>query len=76
MNITIYTLPDCSACKATKEYLKINNISYTEKDVSKSKALAEEMVKISGQMKVPVVDFEGKLVIGFDQDKIDEILGV
>ena len=76
MNVTIYTLPDCSSCKAAKEYLKINNVLYSEKDVSKSKVLAEEMVKISGQMKVPVMDFEGKIVIGFDQDKIDEILGV
>jgi glutaredoxin 3 len=35
-----------------------------------------EMVKKSGQTGVPVVDIDGKIVIGFDKERIDKILGL
>ena len=76
MNVTVYTTADCSSCKATKEYLKSNNIEFTEKDVSKSKAFAMEMIKVTGQKALPVIDIDGKIIIGYDQDKLDELLGI
>ena len=76
MNVTVYTTADCTSCKATKEYLKANNIEFVEKDVSKSKIFAKEMVEITGQRALPVVDVDGTFIIGYDQDKLDEILGI
>ncbi len=32
------------------------------------------MVAISGQMGVPVVEIDGEVVIGFDRQRIDQIL--
>ncbi len=34
------------------------------------------MVALSGQMGVPVVEIEGNVVIGFDKEKIDELLKI
>jgi glutaredoxin 3 len=34
------------------------------------------MVKISGRMGVPVLDIDGNVVVGFDKNKIDELLGL
>jgi glutaredoxin 3 len=34
------------------------------------------MVKISGQMGVPVISIDGKVVVGFDKKRIDELLGL
>lgn len=35
-----------------------------------------EMVKRSGQQGVPVLDIDGNIVVGFNQAKIDELLGL
>jgi len=74
--ITIYTTPMCAFCKMTKAFFKEHNITYEEKDVANSHALAEEMVKKSGQMAVPVIDIDGQIITGFDQAKLSELLNI
>jgi len=32
------------------------------------------MVKISGQMGVPVIDINGEVIVGFDRNRIDALL--
>jgi glutaredoxin len=34
------------------------------------------MIKKSGQMGVPVIDIEGKIIIGFDQKELKKALGL
>ena len=72
--ITIYSTPTCVYCKTLKEYLAGKNISFKEIDVSQNEKELEKMVAISGQMGVPVVEIDGNVVIGFDREKIDELL--
>jgi len=74
MPITIYSTPTCTYCKTLKEYLTHNNFTYQEVDVSVNEAELEKMVAISGQMGVPVTEIDGNVVIGFDKQRIDEIL--
>ncbi len=74
--ITIYSTPSCVYCKSVKEYLAEKNIKYQEIDVSENEKELEKMVAISGQMGVPVLDLDGEVVIGFDREKIDEILKI
>ena len=70
MKIIIYTAEGCPWCKKTKEFLKQNNVEYKEIDVGKDKKAAEEMVKKSGHMGVPVIDIDGKIIVGFDEEKL------
>ncbi|MBS3081279.1 glutaredoxin family protein [Candidatus Pacearchaeota archaeon] len=72
--ITIYTTPTCPWCRTTKEFLKSRKIKYKEIDVSKDRKAAEEMIKKSGQYGVPVLDINGKIVIGFDKEKIEQLI--
>ncbi len=74
--VTIYSTPTCVYCKSLKEYLAKNNIQYQEIDVASNEAELEKMVAISGQMGVPVVEIDGNVVIGFDKERIDEILKI
>jgi len=76
MKVTIYTTPYCSYCKMAKEYFKSKGIEYEEHDVMSDVAKREEMVKKSGQLGVPVIDIDGKIVMGFDKPKINEYLGL
>lgn len=73
--IKIYTTPYCAYCKAAKEYFKSKNLSYEEYDVSKDIPRQKEMIEKTGQFGVPVIEIDGKMVIGFDKPKIDQYLG-
>ena len=75
-NIKIYSTPICPWCKKAKAYLDEKGIPYTGIDVSNDEAAQKEMIEKSGQMGVPVLDIDGKIVVGFDKEKIDELLGL
>ncbi|NQT95721.1 MAG: NrdH-redoxin [Candidatus Omnitrophica bacterium] len=74
--VLVYSTPTCPHCIRTKEFLKTNNIIFEDIDVSDNTEKGEEMVERSGQMGVPVIDIDGKLIIGFDQQAIKEALGI
>jgi glutaredoxin len=59
-----------------KAFLAENNVQFEEVDVSLSQAAAQEMVKRSGQMGVPVIDIDGQLIVGFDKGRIKKLLGL
>lgn len=74
MSVKVYSTPTCKWCKVLKEHLNSLNIEYTDIDVSKDRGGALEMIRKSGQRAVPVVDIDGYIIIGFDQDYIDKLL--
>jgi len=78
--VTIYSTQTCSYCKATKAFLQEKNIPYTEFDVGANKEKAKEMIERSGQMGVPVIvvgtGAEEQLIVGFDQPRLTEALGL
>ena len=57
-----------------KEYLSRKKVAFTDYDVSKDKEKAQEMVKKSGQMGVPVIFVGEKMIIGFNQTELDKLL--
>jgi glutaredoxin-like YruB-family protein len=74
MSVNIYTTPSCGFCTAAKQYLSGKHISYAEYDVSRDMHKAEEMVRKSGQMGVPVLEINGKVIVGFNRPAIDQAL--
>ena len=74
--VKIYSTPTCPFCIRAKQFLKENTVSFEDLDVSMNHEVAQEMIKRSGQMGVPVIDIEGELIVGFDKDKIKKALGV
>lgn len=76
MVVKIYTTPTCPWCKKTKEFLRVHKIKFKEIDVAKDQKAAQEMIKKSGQQGVPVVDIDGKIVVGFDEEKLKKLLKI
>ncbi len=74
--VKVYSTPTCPYCIKLKEYLKHKNIDFQNIDVSSDKASLEEMVKLTGQMGVPVVAVDGNTIVGFDKEKIDSALNI
>jgi glutaredoxin-like YruB-family protein len=75
-SITVYSTPTCPFCIRAKQYLKDNNVQFEDIDVSENHEKAQEMIKKSGQMGVPVIEIDGAIIVGFDKDKIGETLGL
>ena len=74
MKVEIYSTPSCPYCVKAKEFFKEKKIKFIEYNVAEDDVKAKEMVEKSGQMGVPVIEIDGKIVIGFDQLKIEELL--
>lgn len=74
--VTIYSTPTCPYCLKSKEFFKKNNVEYEEIDVSRNEAALQDMVERSGQMGVPVIEIDGRVVVGFDRPKLSEFLGM
>lgn len=75
-NVTVYTTPTCTWCNAIKRHLQENNIRYREVDVSADQKAAEDMVRKSGQQGVPQTDINGQIIVGFDKNRINSLLGI
>lgn len=76
MKVKVYSTLACPYCFTLKEFLKKNNIDFEDIDVSKDENALNEIVKKSGQMGVPVVEIDGKIVVGFDKEKISKLLNL
>ena len=75
-NVTIYTTPTCAYCKMAKEFFKKNNLEYTEFDVAEDMKAREDMVNKSHQLGVPVIDIDGKIIVGFDKPTVAGLLNI
>lgn len=74
--VKVYSTPTCPWCIVAKNFFKEHGIAYEDIDVSKNQDAVEEMIEKSGQMGVPVIDINGKIIIGFDENKIRNLLGI
>ena len=76
MNVKVYSTPTCPYCVRLKQFLKENNVSYEDIDVSSDEARSREMVEKTGQMGVPSLDIDGQIIVGFDKEAIKKALNI
>ena len=74
--VKIYSTPDCPFCHMAKNYLKEKNIQFEDIDVSQNREAALEMIQKSKQMGVPVIEIDNEIVIGFNKERIDQLLNL
>ena len=74
--VKVFSTLSCPYCVTLKEYLKEKGIKFEDIDVSQNKKALEEMIEKSGQMGVPVAEINGEIVVGFDKEKINELLKI
>ena len=72
--VIIYSADWCAFCHAAKDYMKKQGVPFEERNVESSMQYANEAVQKSGQMGIPVIDIDGKIIIGFDRPRIDAAL--
>jgi glutaredoxin 3 len=72
-NVLVYSSNTCPYCTLAKNYLEEKGVEYTEKNVQTDKDARKELMEM-GHMGVPVLVIDGEEIVGFDKDKIDELL--
>lgn len=75
-SVTVYSADWCGYCHAVKKYFDDKGVKYTERNIEEDSRYAQEAVDKSGQMGIPVVDIDGKIIVGFDRMKINDALGI
>jgi len=75
-NVVVFSTPTCSWCRKTKDYLRKHNIRFKDIDVARDQAAARDMVRRTGQQGVPVIMINNRPIVGFDKNKIDNLLGI
>ena len=75
-SVIVYTTPTCSWCNTLKSYLRENRVTFREIDVTKDEKMAMKMVRKSGQQGVPQTEINGQMIVGFDRNRIDQLLEI
>ena len=74
--VKVYSTLTCPWCRRAKEFLKANNIPFQDFDVASDKNAREEMIKKTGQLGVPVIDIDGDITVGFDENWLRQKLNL
>ena len=73
--IKVYSTPTCPYCHLAKDFLKEKGVEFEDIDVSVDQEAAQKMVAKSGQMGVPQIEINGKMILGFDKEQIEKEIG-
>ncbi|MFB3918736.1 MAG: glutaredoxin family protein [Candidatus Velamenicoccus archaeovorus] len=76
VRVKVYSTPTCPYCIRAKKYLSDKGVDFENIDVSADEEALKQMVDVSGQMGVPVLVIDGEVIVGFDQVRIDQKLGL
>ena len=75
-SVTIYSTPTCHFCHAAKDFFTANGVKFSDYNVGSDLEKRKEMIEKSGQMGVPVITVGDQLFVGFDEEKLRELLAV
>ncbi len=75
-NVKVYSTPSCPWCTVAKDFLKKHKVEFEEVDVSVDDGAALEMETKSGQNGVPVIDINGKVIVGYDEQALRKLLKI
>lgn len=79
--VKIYTLSTCSHCKSTKKLLNDYKIKYEFIDVDllmgeERAAIIEDVKKWNPRCSFPTIIIGDKVIVGYKEDEIKEVLGL
>jgi len=74
--VTIYSTPTCHFCHAAKDFFAEHGVKFTDYNVASDLEKRKEMIEKSGQMGVPVINIGGEVIVGFDEDKLRQVLAI
>jgi glutaredoxin len=77
--VILYSTRWCGTGKAARQYLVSNRIPFTSKDIENDASAARELEQKASRFgilsdRVPVLDVRGRLLVGYDEMRMDGLL--
>ena len=72
--VVIYSQPGCPPCDWVKTYLKERGVPFTVRDVSSDFSAQKELVGKYQSRTTPTIVVDEEVMIGFDPDRLEEML--
>lgn len=79
--VVVYALSTCPWCKRTKRLLQENSVPFRYVDVDllsadEEDAVVDEISRLNPMQSFPTIVINGKVVAGFQEGRIRELLGL
>ena len=62
-------------CTRTKEFLRKHDVPFADRDITQDESALAELEKL-GVMTTPVIVVDGQTVIGYDVQRLTQLLGL
>ncbi len=73
--VVVFTQPDCPPCHVVMAFLSERGIAFEERDVTRDPSAVEELVQKYKSHSTPTLLIGDEVMIGFDPDRLDQLLG-
>lgn len=73
--IIVFTQPDSLPCEAVKMFLKSRRAKFEERCVTHDDAALRELAEKYNSRSTPTVVIDDEVVVGFDPERLDQLLG-
>ena len=72
--IKVYSIPDCPWCQKVNKYLELQQVEFQEVNIESDLDGRKELLALTKQLSVPVTSIDGRLIVGFEREELDEAL--
>ena len=74
VDVTLYTTRWCPVCARARRWLRARHIPFDEYDVEADPRAAARFRRLSPGRTVPVIDVEGRVLVGFDAEDLRRLI--
>lgn len=74
-NVVLFTQPDCPPCHIVKLFLSERGVVFEERDISTDPAAVRDLTEKYHSHSTPTLVIGDEVMIGFNPERLDEILG-
>jgi len=72
--VTLFSASWCGACRKAKNFLDQEGVTYEERDIDLDPAAKNEVRRVLGSVRIPLLDINGQYVSGYDPKAIRRLL--
>jgi glutaredoxin-like YruB-family protein len=73
--VVLFTQPDCPPCHVVKRFLEERGVAFEERDITLEPAAVRDLTGKYSSHSTPTLIIGEEVMIGFNPERLDEILG-
>ncbi len=73
--VKLYSTPGCHNCRMTREFLTSRHIDFEDINIAENEEARNWLIEKTGHIGTPVIQIGDQFIFGFDQKKIESLLG-